>query len=219
MAEQTAANLEAGWGAQFEPEVDLDQVLEVLSRNTPATVAEVETAIGLKLMPRVLRELKHGLAILATTPCVERPDKRVLICLAARDNWQEVIGSDKVLTSLLHIRRADKSHLFSRAELERVLPRPYRGQFKVSFDMRVQQQRWPVGVGALYKAGSTQLFLQMDVQSAPESGVAPRYPAPDSAAADQEEVQPVAAFPEASLGEGCQGLGSLGEVSLASKAR
>lgn len=174
MAERIAATEGASWGMEFEPEVELDQVLEAISKYSPATVEEVEAAIGLKLMPRVLRELKHGLAILATTPCIERPDKRVLICLAPRDGWQDIIGTDKVLSSLLHIRRADKSHLFSRAELERVLPRAYRGVFKETFDARVEQQRWPVGVGALYKSGSTQLFLHTDVQTAAESSIAPR---------------------------------------------
>lgn len=164
MDEHSGLNSKGNLAAVELPDAERERVLSVIAQRVPSTVADVEGATGVKLMPKILRSLSDNIAILATHPCVERPDKRAHICLTPKECWKEGVRSDALLVSLLKIKRADKTHLFSRAELQKALPRSYGGVFKAEFDLRQRERRWPVGVAALAKAGKLYVFAVEDMQ-------------------------------------------------------
>lgn len=146
-----------------EADAALGRVIHLLSERSPVTIAEAELETGAQLTPTALRDLRPYLTMLATAPCLERPEKRALVCICRHDDADEAVRSDLQLISLLRMRRAEQNQMFSRADLARFVPVSFQTAFSDSFSERERSQRWPVGVGAILRARAMQLFLLSDL--------------------------------------------------------
>lgn len=197
MEKQTLPAMKGEQAAPSETDAALGRVINLISNGEAVTVAEAERLTGAVLTPTALRDLKSHLTMLATAPCLERPEKRALVCICRPDRAREAVQSDVVLVSMLRMRRADQNQMFSRADLARFIPMSFQGPFNEAFIEREQNGQWPEGIGAILRARAMQVFLLEDLPRSCDSFWRARPQQSTKTASEPREESFVQAFEQA----------------------
>lgn len=89
--------------------------------------------------------------------------------IALAEDCEVLAESSTLLEATVKVARTDKTRIFSMADLKKSIAPAFRGRFEAAVSQRIDAGSLPSTFGYLLKAGSPQLFLLSDIQTARSS--------------------------------------------------
>ncbi|MBN1608488.1 MAG: hypothetical protein JW940_17785 [Polyangiaceae bacterium] len=154
---------------------EVSQVLQWIDRAGVTTVGELEAGLGFKLKSADLRRLAKDAALLLGPGRLKSSSVfHQAICLAPLGRLDEALGSDKLLTSLLRVKRlATTSTAFSPTDVKKLVPTHQQPPLHAALQQRIASNNWPDGVGAVKTKNGVVLFFLEDSGNHARTSTAP----------------------------------------------
>ena len=146
---------------------DAKRLLEQLERRDPAPLSWLFDQARLPFAAPAAQRLAKRAQVYLSDLTQLSETIRSLVWVGRRGGEREVLASDELLVSLLHIRDSQTSaRAHPAAKLRALLPARQRAAFAAGLAARSAENRWPSGVGAIRGERDTLIFLLEHVQNA-----------------------------------------------------